>query len=88
MQERLRFLNTVVSEVSHRRNKSYLGTNAEVLVEGRSERAPNRLTARTRTNKIVNFEGDEHLIGKLVEVRIEAANPWALRGMLINSESC
>src|SRR6185436_14061180 len=34
--ERLRFLNSVVSEVSHRRNKRYLGKTVEVLVEGRS----------------------------------------------------
>jgi tRNA-2-methylthio-N6-dimethylallyladenosine synthase len=78
--ERLRFLNSVVSEVSHRRNKRYLGKSVEVLVEGRSERSPDRLTGRTRTNKIVNFLGTEELIGKLVNVQIEHANPWALRG--------
>jgi tRNA-2-methylthio-N6-dimethylallyladenosine synthase len=80
--ERLRFLNTVVSEVSHRRNKRYLDKNVEVLVEGRSERAANRLSGRTRSNKVVNFEGEEDLIGKLVHVKIDAANPWALRGTL------
>jgi tRNA-2-methylthio-N6-dimethylallyladenosine synthase len=83
--ERLRFLNTVVSEVSHRRNKRYLGKSIEVLVEGRSARAANRLSGRTRTNKVVNFEGEEHLIGKLVDVTIAAANPWALRGTLAHS---
>ncbi len=80
--ERLRFLNTVVAEVSHRRNKRYLGKSAEILVEGRSEKSATRLTGRTRTNKIVNFEGDESLIGKLVTVQIDSANPWALRGNL------
>ena len=78
--ERLRFLNSVVSEVSHRRNKRYLGKSVEVLVEGRSERSPERLTGRTRTNKIVNFIGGQELVGKLVDVQIESANPWALRG--------
>lgn len=80
--ERLRFLNSVVSDVSHRRNKRYLGSTAQVLVEGRSERAPQRFSGRTRTNKIVNFEGDESMIGQLIDVQIEAANPWALRGSL------
>jgi tRNA-2-methylthio-N6-dimethylallyladenosine synthase len=80
--ERLRYLNTVVSEVSHRCNMRYLGQSVEVLVEGRSARAANRLSGRTRSNKIVNFEGEEHLIGKLVDVTVEAANPWALRGSL------
>jgi tRNA-2-methylthio-N6-dimethylallyladenosine synthase len=82
--ERLRFLNTVVSEVSHRRNKRLLDTTVEVLVEGRSERAENRMMGRTRTNKVVNFEGDPSLIGRLIDVKIQQANPWALRGTLIN----
>lgn len=81
--ERLRFLNTVVGEVSHRRNKRYLGSRVELLVEGRSQKSPERLTGRTRTNKIVNFEGNESHIGQFVEVTIVAANPWALRGELV-----
>lgn len=80
--ERLRFLNSVVQEVSHCRNKRYLDKVVEVLVEGRSERNPERLTGRTRTNKIVNFEGPESLVGELVNVHIQAANPWALRGTI------
>lgn len=81
--ERLRLLNSVVSEVSHRRNKRYLGRQVEVLVEGRSERNPERLTGRTTTNKPVNFQGSDDLIGKLVDVRIDTANAWALRGSLV-----
>jgi len=80
--ERLRFLNSVVTEVSHRRNKRYLGRTVDVLVEGRSERNPERLTGRTRTNKVVNFEGSDHLVGQLVDVEVQAANAWALRGSL------
>jgi tRNA-2-methylthio-N6-dimethylallyladenosine synthase len=80
--ERLRFLNSVVGDVSHRRNKRYLGKTVQVLVEGRSERNPERLMGRTRTNKIVNFEGPDSFIGELIDVQIEAANAWALRGSL------
>ncbi|MBX9572910.1 MAG: tRNA (N6-isopentenyl adenosine(37)-C2)-methylthiotransferase MiaB [Candidatus Obscuribacterales bacterium] len=78
--ERLRFLNSVVSEVSHRRNKRYLGKKVEVLVEGPSQRNAERMAGRTRTGKVVNFEGSAELIGQLVDVTIEAANAWALRG--------
>lgn len=80
--ERLRFLNSVVGEVSARRNKRYLGKRVEVLVEGRSERNTERLSGRTRTNKVVNFEGGDELIGKLVDVEVQTANAWALRGEL------
>jgi tRNA-2-methylthio-N6-dimethylallyladenosine synthase len=81
--ERLRFLNTVVSDVAHRLNKRYLDRTVEVLVEGKSERNPGRLAGRTRTNKLVNFEGGEQLVGQLVDIKIHAANPWALRGELV-----
>lgn len=85
--ERLRFLNSVVSEVSHRRNKRYLGQTVEVLVEGRSERNPDRVAGRTRTNKVVNFVGGDELIGQLVDVRVEAANAWALRAVMESAPS-
>lgn len=80
--ERLRFLNTVVGDVSHKINKKLLDADVEILVEGRSNKGMNRLMGRTRTNKIVNFEGPDSLIGQLVDVHITAANPWALRGAL------
>ena len=83
--ERLRFLNMVVGESSHKCNKRYLNRTAEILVEGRSDRSNGRLMGRTGTNKIVNFEaGPEHdnLIGQLVDIQIVSANPWALRGNL------
>ncbi len=83
--ERLRFLNTVVGDVSHKINKRYLGKRVEVLVEGVSQRDESRLSGRTRTNKIVNFEGDKSLTGKLVDVEVQSANPWALRGTLSTS---
>ena len=81
--ERLRFLNSVVGESSHRCNKRYVGKTVELLVEGKSSRNAERLAGRTRTNKIVNFEGPEDLIGKLVDVKVDSANAWALRGSLI-----
>jgi tRNA-2-methylthio-N6-dimethylallyladenosine synthase len=35
---------------------------------------------RTRTNKIVVFEGDEELAGELVDVRVQQANGFSLYG--------
>jgi tRNA-2-methylthio-N6-dimethylallyladenosine synthase len=80
--ERLRFLNSVVTDVALKCNKQYLNKVVEVLVEGKSQRNESRLSARTRTNKIVNFTGPESLKGELVNVLIESVNPWALRGVL------
>jgi len=83
--ERLRFLNTIIGESSHKCNKKLLGKTVEILVEGRSQRSDSRLMGRTRTNKIVNFEAGpewDHLVGQLVDVQVFAANAWALRGKL------
>ncbi len=80
--ERLRFLNSVITDVALKRNQQYLNKVVEVLVEGISERNESRVTGRTRTNKIVNFNGLASLKGKLVNVLIESVNPWALRGVL------
>jgi tRNA-2-methylthio-N6-dimethylallyladenosine synthase len=38
------------------------------------------LTGRTRQNKLVHFAGAEDLVGSLVQVTIEHAGPYALRG--------
>lgn len=84
--ERLRFLNSVVSQVALKRNQQYLNKKVEVLVEGKSDRNESRLSGRTRSNKIVNFTGPDTLIGQLVDVYVESINPWALRGVL-NEES-
>jgi tRNA-2-methylthio-N6-dimethylallyladenosine synthase len=52
----------------------------EVLCEGPSKTNPARLMGRTRTNKIVVFEGSNELIGELVHVQIEQANGFSLYG--------
>ncbi len=80
--ERLRFLNSVVTDVALKRNQQYLNKVVEVLAEGKSERNDSRLAGRTRTNKIVNFSGPASLKGQLVNVFVESVNPWALRGVL------
>lgn len=79
---RLRYLNSVINEVLEKRNQKYLGTTQEILVEGKSQRNERRLTGRTRGNRIVNFEGSNDLIGKLVKVKITQVKPWALFGKL------
>jgi tRNA-2-methylthio-N6-dimethylallyladenosine synthase len=68
---------------SHRR---LLGRRVEVLVEGRGRRYSRQLTGRTRNNKIVNFEGGEELIGKLVEPAIVEAWGNSLLGVLSGGE--
>ena len=70
-----------VVNVSNRRSLERLvGQCVEVLCEGPSKTNPARLMGRTRTNKIVVFEGSNRLIGELVNVRIGQANGFSLYG--------
>jgi len=72
----------VQNKISKEINDELLGKELEVLVEGVSKTNPNTFTGRTRTNKVVNFEGSNDLIGKLVMVRIEKSQTWSLEGRI------
>lgn len=71
------------NRISREINDAYLGLDVEVLVEGFSKNNPNKLTGRTRTNKIVNFTGSKELIGSLVNININEIQTWSLEGKLI-----
>jgi tRNA-2-methylthio-N6-dimethylallyladenosine synthase len=79
-EERNQDLLRIVNEWNWRKLDQLVGSQVEVLCEGPSKSNRARLTGRTRTNKIVVFEGANQLIGQLVEVRIERANGFSLFG--------
>jgi tRNA-2-methylthio-N6-dimethylallyladenosine synthase len=70
----------VVNESTRRCGERLVGRVAQVLCEGPSKTNPTRLTGRTRTNKIVVFEGNEKLIGEIVDVHVQRANGFSLYG--------
>ena len=72
----------VQNDVSLDNNKNLLDLVLDVLVEGFSKTSDKKLTGRTSGNKVVNFEGDESLIGTIVPVRITKALTWSLEGTL------
>ena len=82
--ERIRLLNAIITETAEKQSQRYLGKIEQVLIEGESQRNPNRLAGRTFNNKTTNIECDPNLhhqyIGKICDVRITQANAWALRG--------
>ncbi len=79
-QERLSILQTLQKEITLQKNKVLEGCTEKILVEGRSKQSDQDVTGRTRSNKIVNLEGDLSLVGKLVPVRITKAYAHSLRG--------
>ena len=70
----------IVNESARRINERLVGRTLEVLCEGPSKTNRSRLMGRTRTNKIVLFEGPEESVGALVDVRIERATGFSLYG--------
>jgi len=89
-EERNQDLLRLVNESTRRAGERLVGQRVEVLCEGPSKTNPARLMGRTRTNKIAVFppsprlrrtgEGDNELIGELVDIQIERANGFSLYG--------
>ncbi|MCJ7772265.1 MAG: radical SAM protein, partial [Desulfobacterales bacterium] len=89
--------------ITKKKNKTLIGTNQEVLVEGISKKelknSPNgkdpadQLTGRTFANKIVKFVRDDKymdnrtMVGHIVSVRIEKAFSHSLWGKLTKINS-
>lgn len=79
--ERLRYLQECQARIAARKNARMIGSYVEVLVEGTS-RDGRHLMGRTRTNKIVNFEGPGHFVGCLCTVQIVKACKNSLMGRM------
>ena len=81
--ERLLYLMEIQNEISLRKNQEMIGKNYLVLGEGASRTNAGVQSGRTEGNKLVHFISDENQRGKLVNVTIESANTWSLKGHLI-----
>jgi len=79
-EERLERLLKVVNEVAAQRYDCFIGRQVEILVEGPSKKNRERLTGRTRCNKIVVFDGAARHIGQVMEVRVVKAGSFTLYG--------
>jgi tRNA-2-methylthio-N6-dimethylallyladenosine synthase len=80
IEERHARLLGVVNDVGARKYTAQVGRQLQILVEGPSRRNAARLESRTRSNKIVVFEGSERHIGQVMDVKIVQANMFTLYG--------
>ncbi|HEU5237850.1 MAG TPA: tRNA (N6-isopentenyl adenosine(37)-C2)-methylthiotransferase MiaB [Pyrinomonadaceae bacterium] len=62
----------------------YQGRTLDVLVEGTSSKSESDLTGHSTCHKVVNFPGDQSLLGQIVPVRISTAKQNSLYGEVIN----
>ena len=72
---------TTQERIAAERCGSMVGKTYRVLVEGMTDKE-GILTARTSGNIIVDFPGDESLVGNFADVRITKARNWILKGEL------
>ncbi len=68
--DRFNRLLEVINPISNELNKAMVGNVEKVLVESVSKNDKSLVTGRTEGFNIVHFDGDESLIGKIVEVEI------------------
>ncbi|MBU2563129.1 MAG: tRNA (N6-isopentenyl adenosine(37)-C2)-methylthiotransferase MiaB, partial [Actinobacteria bacterium] len=70
------------NRISYEENKKYISKKFEVLVEGRSKKGANLLEGRMENNTIVNFKGEEKLIGSFARVKINRVKSFYLMGKI------
>lgn len=80
--QRLYLLNERVNHGYLKGNERFVGEIVKVLVDGVSKYDDEVLAGYTEHNKLVNFKGDPHLIGQIVNVRVTLAKTWFLMGEL------
>lgn len=78
---RLHALNQMQERIAAEVNAGVVGTVQDVLVEEPGTRGG--VLGRTRTNKIVTFDGASDLVGRTVPVEIVDAGSWVLRGRTV-----
>ena len=80
---RLQRLQDIQNGITLKKNRQLVGRRMTVLVEGASKKGE-QLTGRTPSNKVVNFDGDVTLAGRLVEVVVKASYLNSLKGEKIS----
>jgi tRNA-2-methylthio-N6-dimethylallyladenosine synthase len=82
---RLHLLQAAIDDNVARISASRVGTVQRILVEGPSRKDASELAGRTECNRMVNFKGPQQLVGRLIDVRVTAANSHSLRGELVQA---
>jgi len=84
-ENRLYQLNSIVNDYFLKNNQKLIGKTVPVLVDGHNENGKTELFGYTDTNKLINFNGNDSLIGKIVFVKVTNAKTWSLDGELVES---
>lgn len=78
--ERLERLKKLYESYLPENNKKMIGKVYKVLVEGKSKNNDKLYTGRTSQNKVVIFEGNDNIVGEVINIKIESEHLWYLKG--------
>ena len=84
-QEKSRRMTKLLSlqrEISTEKYKRFIGRTLRVLVDGKGK-SEGIMTGKSREAVIVEFEGNEALTGKFIDVKITSAKNWAVTGEVV-----
>ncbi len=81
--KRMRRLLEVQREISTEHYKRFIGKKMRVLADDMSKKKKGCISGKSEEFIIVEFEGDESLIGRFADVEITGAMNWAVFGKLI-----
>lgn len=80
--ERFNRLVDLVNDISAKKNAAYEGRTEKVLVEGNSKNNHMTYTGRTEGFKLINFEGNQDMVGKIVDVKVTRGKTFSLEGQV------
>ena len=84
-ERRLKVLNEKINHYSKESNEKMLEKKVKVLVVGKSVKGEEKVYGYTDTMKLVNINGSQDLIGKIVDVKITDAKSFSLDGDLLHN---
>ncbi len=82
-QARFERLLELQNKITYEKTSACVGKTYKVLVEGTSKENDGFLTGHTDGFKLVHFKGGKELIGKIVNIKIDAAKTWYMTGSLV-----
>ena len=81
--QRLAILQNRIAQNARQISENMVGTIQTIMVSGQASKNEAQMTGRSENNRIVNFLGNEDLIGRLVSVKITEALRNSLRGEIV-----
>ncbi|MBI3938029.1 MAG: tRNA (N6-isopentenyl adenosine(37)-C2)-methylthiotransferase MiaB [Betaproteobacteria bacterium] len=82
---RLRRLQAKIEGHAQAISLAMVGSRQRILVDGVSKKDPGEFRGRTGNNRVVNFGGDERMIGQFIDVTVTRALRHSLRGEVVAS---